>query len=104
MGPNESYVAIWLRHKVHSSCSVPHRNPIAVFALAESADSLVQVLLPRVAFQCFVVAQASPMDDLRIDSCRFLSVLRDWYCYLQLLVRRFVENYFHLVHHPGDGV
>lgn len=88
--------------QIHSPLQMLHRDTRSVSALAEPADSLDKVLLPRVALQRDVVAQAPPLDDLRVHRLRYLPLLRHRHHHPAVLDRLVVGPPLDPVLHPAD--
>ena len=62
--------------QVHLEVALLLGDALVLPALAEPADALVQVVLPRVAVQCALVAPAPRVDDLRGGGLGALPLLR----------------------------
>ncbi|XP_041256902.1 hyaluronan synthase 3 isoform X2 [Onychostruthus taczanowskii] len=90
--PHQPRAQPGLPDQVHGSLQVPDGDAHAVPALAQPADPLEQVLLPRVALQRALVPQASPLDDLRVGGHRLLPLLPHRHRHPALLPRPRLEH------------
>uniref|UniRef100_A0A8C5ITN2 Hyaluronan synthase 3 n=1 Tax=Junco hyemalis TaxID=40217 RepID=A0A8C5ITN2_JUNHY len=90
--PHQPRAQPGLPHQVHGSLQVPDGDAHAVPALAQPADPLEQVLLPRVALQRALVPQAPPLDDLRVGGHRLLPLLPHRHRHPALLPRPRLEH------------
>ncbi|CAM5176096.1 unnamed protein product, partial [Eretmochelys imbricata] len=102
--PHQPHAEHGLRHQVHGPLPLLLRDPRPVPALAGPADPLDQVLLPRVALQCPLVAPASPVDDLRGRGGRRLPLLRDGHRPAPLLRRQPVGRAVGPALRPAGGL